>query len=184
MPFSVRHITEFVRVNRRFRLEPVLVSNRAVPSLLMCKRALNKAGVSCVFHWVRSHFTKWCFVHTLGTQVVFRPLCSVSKRHFCKRSVARSYGSTELSTENTCTQGPSSHFSTRVQGLDLLFCCALVQRNQKRNLVITWQPSHPAKRIQPAACNQYLCFYFGVNQSERGRHARITIKKECHLDLL
>ena len=32
------------------------------------------------------------FVHTLGTQVVFRPLCSVSRRHFCKRSVARSYG--------------------------------------------------------------------------------------------
>ena len=131
MPFSVGHITEFVRVNRRFRLEPVLVSNRAVPSLLTCKRALNKAGVSCVFHWVRSHFTKWCFVHTLGTQVVFRPLCSVSKWHFCKRSVARSYGSTESSTENTCTQGPGSHFSTRVQGLDLLFCCTLVQRNQK-----------------------------------------------------
>ena len=94
-------------------------------------RRLNKAGVSCVFHWVRSHFTKWCFVHTLGTQVVFHPLCSVSRRHFCKRSVARSYGSTQSSTENTCTQGPGFHFSTRVQGLDLLFCCTLVQRNQE-----------------------------------------------------
>ena len=41
MPFSVGHITEFVRVNRRFRLEPVLVSNRDVPSLLTCKRALD-----------------------------------------------------------------------------------------------------------------------------------------------
>ena len=40
VPFSVGHITEYVRVNRRFRLEPVLVSNRAVPSLLRCKRAL------------------------------------------------------------------------------------------------------------------------------------------------
>ena len=39
--FSVGHITEFVRVNRRFRLEPVLVSNRAVPSLLTCKRAFS-----------------------------------------------------------------------------------------------------------------------------------------------
>ena len=28
---TVGHITEFVRVNRRFRLEPVLASNRAVP---------------------------------------------------------------------------------------------------------------------------------------------------------
>ena len=28
---TVGHIPEFVRVNRRFRLEPVLVSNRAVP---------------------------------------------------------------------------------------------------------------------------------------------------------
>ena len=33
VPFSVGHITELVRVNRRFRLEPVLVSNLAVPSL-------------------------------------------------------------------------------------------------------------------------------------------------------
>ena len=39
VPFSVGNITEFVRVNRRFRLEPVLVSNRAVPSLITCKRA-------------------------------------------------------------------------------------------------------------------------------------------------
>ena len=41
VPFLVGHITGFVRVNRRFRLEPVLVSNRAVPSLLTCKRAYN-----------------------------------------------------------------------------------------------------------------------------------------------
>ena len=41
MPFSVRYITEFVRVNGRFRLEPVLVSNRAVPSLSTCKRAFS-----------------------------------------------------------------------------------------------------------------------------------------------
>ena len=51
MPFSVGHITEFVRVNRRFRLEPVLVSNRAVPSLLTCKRAL----------YLRKNATLWNF---------------------------------------------------------------------------------------------------------------------------
>ena len=50
MPFSVGHITKFVRVNRRFRLEPVLVSNRAVPSLLRCKRALN-LSVPNQFFW-------------------------------------------------------------------------------------------------------------------------------------
>ena len=38
---GTRLIAEFVRVNRRFRLEPVLVSNRAVPSLLTCKRAFS-----------------------------------------------------------------------------------------------------------------------------------------------
>ena len=169
---------------------------------LATQTKIKQVCVSCVFQWVRSHFTKWCFVHTLGTQVVFRPLCSVSRRRFCKRSVARSYGYAKKwivgkcaseSTENTCTQGPGSHFSTRVQGLDLLFCCLFygslrsrhVSSTQpKMNLVITWQPRHPGKRIQPGACNQYLCFYFGANQSERGRHARITIKKECHLDLL
>ena len=42
MPFFVRYITEFVRANGRFRLEPVLVSNRAVPSLSTCKRALRE----------------------------------------------------------------------------------------------------------------------------------------------
>ena len=39
MPFPVGHIAEFVPVNRRFRLELVLISNRAIPSLLTCKRA-------------------------------------------------------------------------------------------------------------------------------------------------
>ena len=48
VPFSVRYITEFVRVNGRFRLETVLVSNRAVPSLLTCKRAFRGLlGVTC-----------------------------------------------------------------------------------------------------------------------------------------
>ena len=41
VPFSVGYITEFVRVNRRFRLEPVLVSNQAVPSLLTCRTKLS-----------------------------------------------------------------------------------------------------------------------------------------------
>ena len=45
--FSLRaHITEFVRVNRRFGLEPVLVSNRAVPSLLTCKQAYRKLRIN------------------------------------------------------------------------------------------------------------------------------------------
>ena len=41
VPFSVGYTTEFVLVNRRFLLEPVLVSKRAVPSLLTCKRAFS-----------------------------------------------------------------------------------------------------------------------------------------------
>ena len=45
VPFSVRYLTDFVPVNRRFRLEPVLVSNRAVPSLLTCKRAFNRGSL-------------------------------------------------------------------------------------------------------------------------------------------
>ena len=57
--------------------------------------------------------TKWYFVHTPGTQVVFRPLCSVSRRHFCKWSENVDCGEP---TENTCTQGRGAHFSARVQG--------------------------------------------------------------------
>ena len=53
---------------------------------------------------VPRHGTKWCFVHTLGTQVVFRPFCSISRRHFCKRSeeVDCGYNSSQP-TGNTCT---------------------------------------------------------------------------------
>ena len=39
MPFSDGYFTKLVRVNNRFRLEPVLVSTRAVPSLLTSKKA-------------------------------------------------------------------------------------------------------------------------------------------------
>ena len=84
------------------------------------------------------------FVHTLGTQVYFRPLCSVSRHQFCKRSVARSYGyakklivgkpprnqrkthahrdqvPTLVPEYKVSTQGPGAHFSARVQGLDLV----------------------------------------------------------------
>ena len=50
---------------------------------------------------VPRHGTKWCFVHTLGTQVVFRPLCSVSRRHFCKRSEEVDCGKTPRNRRKT-----------------------------------------------------------------------------------
>ena len=59
VPFSVGYInTEFERVNRRFHLEPVLVSNRAILSLLTRKRAFflsrSKNEQECIIRFKNS----------------------------------------------------------------------------------------------------------------------------------
>ena len=72
VPFSVGYITEFVLVNRRFHLEQVLVSNRAVPSLLTCKRALWILYVVIQFHpWLKFYFLLFkTHYHTLPWQCI------------------------------------------------------------------------------------------------------------------
>ena len=41
MPFFIRSLTKLARINGQILLEPVLISTRAVPPLLTCKRALS-----------------------------------------------------------------------------------------------------------------------------------------------
>ena len=41
VPFFIRLLTKLARINGQILLEPVLISTRAVPPLLTCKRALN-----------------------------------------------------------------------------------------------------------------------------------------------